>query len=102
MNKTNLKALSRFKNKEWLKNEIADVRVGGLIKIYDTDEEVKCSECKRIIYLTDLYEDISDMIKKNHKIICPYCALRMANPEELNDEQRLILQEIINKFENDE
>lgn len=67
-----LKSLSRFKNKEWLKGNKADLWVMGFSNPSGESIKVKCEECGRDCFAT---LDNEDLIEKNAKRICISCAI---------------------------
>ncbi len=93
-----LKALARFKNKQWLKGEKADIQMGGLERITPKDEVIKCEICNRKVYIFDKFEDISDFIDEDRLILCPICVMTTPRfAEGLTDEQKVMLLNLYGK-----
>ena len=86
-----LAALTRAKNKEYLKGEKGDILVCGLDSSQQWCEETKCEYCGRICYYTP---DNIDLVKENAKKICPICALEK-HSDDMPEEFKRIFRKIV-------
>lgn len=89
MDKIQIQSLSRFKNKEWIKDIKADILVGGFQRYFDS-KKYKCHYCKKEIFFLDNPKDNDDLIAKEFIRICPNCVLDK-HPKCLNKEQKKLM-----------
>ena len=97
--KERMKALSRMKNKKFLKNKKADFHVGGYVGYYDSRKS-NCEICGVEIFILDKKDEMDDLVKKNAKYVCPECVLKEDKKNKMPIEQRIILEEIVEKHKN--
>lgn len=89
-------ALTRVKNKEWLKGRKAGIVVCGRRPHLSTSKKVRCSECGRECYHSTNRKDFPDLLDKKHKLICGACALKN-HSKNMNKEQIEILEKVWGK-----
>ena len=86
-----IRALTRFKNKQILNGKKGDAFVCSLVKNIEGSMKTNCEECGIECYYIDKYEDNKDLLKKNHKKICPSCTLKS---KDLDSEARKLLERL--------
>lgn len=86
-----IKALTRFRNKQLLKGEKGDALVCSLVKNIEGSIKTKCKDCGKVCYYIDKYEDNKDLLKRNHKKICTECALKN---KDIDPEVRNLLESV--------
>lgn len=86
-----LSSLTRLKNKENLGNRKGDILICGLDSSQPWCKETKCEYCRRVCYYTPAH---LDLVKKNAKKICPFCAFEKHN-KDIPENARDILKRVI-------
>lgn len=95
MDKIHALALTRAKNKKWLKGKKGKFWLCGDKPFLEPSRKGKCAECGDVIYYN---EDCADgLVSKNVKKICSSCCLKN-HRKEMNEEQIKILELTIAKL----
>ena len=89
-----LTALTRARNKALLEGKKGDVWVCGLDETQEWCEETRCESCGRVCYYIP---ENADLVKKNAKKICPYCALEK-HREDIPEDMRKVLEKVVEDY----